>query len=81
MSNERYMYRGQLTQAQEEFKKVEVLADSLLTEIRMKLNPTQEFNEFDEEKVFSLIETWRNNQLKGRKLLEKISELKSMLGL
>lgn len=81
MSNERYLYRGQLTQAQEEFKKIEVLADSLLTEIRMKLNPTQEFNEFDEESVFSLIETWRDNQLRGRKLLEKIAELKSLLGI
>jgi hypothetical protein len=79
--NERFIYKGQLAEAQEEFRKVELLADSLLMEIRMKLNPTQEFCDFDEESVFTLIENWRNNQLKGRKLLEKIAELKSLLGI
>ncbi|GMU86298.1 MAG: hypothetical protein AMXMBFR48_15400 [Ignavibacteriales bacterium] len=79
--NERNLYRGQLAELNDQFKKIEILDDSLLTEIRMKLNPINEFTEFDVEGVFSLIETWRMNQLKGREILEKIDKLETLLGL
>ncbi len=49
--NERNLYRGQLAELNDQFKKIEILDDSLLTEIRMKLNPINEFTEFDVEGV------------------------------
>lgn len=79
--NERYMLRGQLAQLNDEFKKIEILDDSLLTDIRMKLNPVNDFQEFDVDGVFSLIGSWRDNQLKGREILEKIDKLQNLLGL
>jgi len=81
MSSERDLYRGQLSRMNEEFKKIEILDDSLLTDIRMKLNPINDFKEFDIDGVFSLVNTWRENQIKGRKILEKIDELNDLLGL